>query len=162
MDLNALLSALESQGFATAIREGSSLFPWIECLHVLAVAIVVGTISIVDMRLIGLPAHVASVQRLIRDILPFTWGAFALALVTGLLMFASNATVYGKNLPFLIKMGLLVLAGLNMGLFHVVTAKTMHLWDEMVATPVIAKITGGASLTLWVSIIVCGRWIGFV
>lgn len=162
MAFNAFLTGLEGQAFSVAIRDGASLFPWLESLHVLAVALVVGTIWIVDLRLIGLPAHIVSARRLIAQVLPYTWGAFALAVATGFLMFASNAVNYGHNTPFLIKMGLLVLAGVNMGLFHVLTAKSIADWDVAPRTPPVAKIFGAASLLLWTTIVVVGRWIGFV
>src|SRR5690348_12886334 len=114
-----LLTALRESSFATAIREGETLFPWIESIHVVAIVIVVGTISIIDMRLMGLPAHRKSVRKLMQDVLPLTWGAFVVALVTGFLLFSSQAVKYWLIWEFQAKMALLALAGLNMAYFHI-------------------------------------------
>jgi hypothetical protein len=157
-----LLLALQNTGFATAIREGISLFPWIESIHVVSIVTVVGTISIIDMRLLGLPAHRRGVRHLMRDVLPLTWGAFCVAVVTGFLLFSSAAVKYAALWEFQCKMLLLVVAGLNMMFFHTVTFRDVHLWDELVETPRAAKVAGISSLCLWIGIVVLGRVIGFV
>ena len=162
MSIHDMLQALHDSGFATAIREGNSLFPWIESIHVVAIVTVVGTISIVDMRLMGLPAHRKSVRKLMQDVLPLTWGAFAVALVTGFLLFSSEAIKYAAIFAFQFKMVLLLLAGLNMVYFHVITFRNIHLWDELADTPRAAKIAGIVSLCLWTGVVICGRIIGFV
>jgi hypothetical protein len=160
--MHDLLAALQETAFATAIREGVSLFPWIEATHVLAIVLVVGTISIIDMRLLGLPAHRRGVRRLMKDVLPFTWAAFAVAVVTGFLMFASAALKYAALWEFQAKLLLLLAAGVNMAFFHAVSFRNVHLWDELVETPRAAKIAGISSLCLWIGVVVLGRVIGFV
>ena len=87
-----LLQALYDSSLGTAIRESSTLFPWIESLHVLMIATVVGTIVMVDLRLMGFAAHRRSARQLIVEMLPFTWVAFVVAVITGTLLFTSNAT----------------------------------------------------------------------
>jgi hypothetical protein len=160
--MHGLLTTLQDSAFATAIREGDTLFPWIEGLHVLALAIVVGTISIVDMRLIGLASHRKSVRRLLRDVLPITWSAFAFAAATGFLLFSSRAVKYASLWQFQAKMVLLVLAGVNMAYFHLVTFRSIHSWDELADTPAAAKTAGAVSLCLWMAIVIFGRIVGFV
>jgi hypothetical protein len=160
MALETLLAALENQPFAVAIVEGESLFPWIETVHVIAIVTVVGTISVVDLRLLGVKAHVQCAQRLMTQLLPATWIAFAIALISGLLMFSSKASKYAANGPFQAKMLLLLLAGANMVLFHVITHKHIETWD-VGKTPPSAKLAGALSLVLWTLVIACGRWIGF-
>jgi hypothetical protein len=162
MNLHDLFRALEQTSFATAIREGSLLFPWIESVHVLAIVTVVGSISIIDMRLLGVPAHKLGVRRLVREILPITWIAFAIAATTGFLLFSSAAVKYAGIWTFEVKMLVIALAGLNMLFFHFVTFRSVHLWDELMDTPFAAKVAGGSSLLLWVSVVVLGRWTGFL
>src|ERR1043166_6621706 len=118
--MNDLLLALQNTPFATAIREGEKLFPWIESFHVLALVLVVGTISIIDMRLIGVASHRKSVRQLFHDVLPITWSAFALAATTGFLLFSSRAVKYASLWHFETKMVLLLVAGVNMVYFHLV------------------------------------------
>src|SRR6202022_4881738 len=70
------LKWLEATALATEIRENEILFPWVESVHVLAIALVVGSISILDLRLLGLPSLDRPVGKLTRDVLPCTWVAF--------------------------------------------------------------------------------------
>ena len=67
MDLTGLLTALKESPFATALREGEYYFPWTESVHVLSITIVVGVISIVDLRLMGVIAHKKDVSGLLRQ-----------------------------------------------------------------------------------------------
>lgn len=161
MNVRDALAGLEAAAIPTIIRENGVLFPSIETVHVLAVVLVVGTIAIVDLRLIGLPAHRDGVRKLMADVLPWTWGLFVLAVITGGLLFSTAATKYFDNLPFRLKMLGLLSAGLNMVFFHAVTYRSVGLWDEFVSTPFAAKIAGSTSICLWLAIIVAGRWIGF-
>jgi hypothetical protein len=110
MALDDWLHWLEATDVATAVRENEVLFPWIESVHVLAIVLVIGTISIVDLRLLGLASRDRAVSRLIREVLPYTWGAFLVAALTGSLLFCSNAMTYGHNFFFRGKLVLLVLA----------------------------------------------------
>ena len=159
--LDSLLKYLEDANFATAIREGSVLFPWIECVHVLALTLVIGSIAVVDLRLMGVTSRDRGVAEITAGVLPVTWTAFGFAVVTGFLLFSSNATTYGGNAFFRIKMLLLVLAGVNMGLYHLVISRGAENWRTAEATPTRARIAGAVSLFLWLGIIAAGRWIGF-
>jgi hypothetical protein len=162
MTIHDALVFIEHLPLPTAIREEDVLFPWIESIHVLAIVVVVGVVSLVDLRLIGFPSHHLSTRRLMRELLPITWIAFTLALVTGSLLFSSHAVSYSRKLPFLLKMMLLVAAGINMAYFHLVTHRRIDLWDEQLDTPVGARVAGILSLCIWVAIVVCGRWVGFL
>lgn len=157
-----LLAALEASPVAVFMREDLTAFPLAESLHVVGLTFMVGSIAVIDLRLLGVSARNHALTRLAGEILPWTWGAFALAAITGLLMFASAATQYAANLPFLLKMGLLGAAGLNMLVFHRLTWRSVALWDVATPTPAAARVAGGLSLLAWVGVVVCGRWIGFV
>jgi hypothetical protein len=128
---------------------------------VLAIVLVIGTISIVDLRLIGLASLDRPVKRLTGEVLPLTWGAFAVAAVTGSLLFSSNAMIYGHNFYFRAKIVLLALAGINMSIFHLFTGHDMERWSAEQPPSLGAKAAGPASLGLWVSVVAFGRWIGF-
>jgi hypothetical protein len=156
-----ILDWLGDTSLAGAVRENEMLFPWTESIHVLALTIVVGSIAIVDLRLLGLASRGRSVAKLMQDVLPITWVAFLGALITGVMMFISQATTYIENFYFLGKMVLLVAAGINVLVFHTVTARSAAQWDVTGTIPTGAKAAGAASLTLWTLIVVFGRWIGF-
>ena len=161
MDVQPLLQWLYDSPVGTAIRENGTLFPWIESVHVLSITLVVGSIFIVDLRLLGIASKGRAVSRLTGEVLPFTWIVFVLAAITGGLLFSSNAVKYAHNSFFLAKMSLLIVAFLNMMVFHVITSRGIEHWDESPHPPARARWAGGVSMALWIAIIVCGRWIGF-
>jgi hypothetical protein len=160
MGFDGFLNWLQGTPIAVAIRENEILFPWIESFHVLAIVLVVGTISIVDLRLIGVASRNRAVTVVMRDVLPYTWTAFVVATITGSLLFSSNAPKYAHNFYFQAKMALLLLAGCNMLIFHLIGTREIARWGAA-RTPVVAKAAGGISLLAWVAVVACGRWIGF-
>jgi hypothetical protein len=162
MDIQSTFQAIQDSALAIAIGESGFAFPLLESLHVIGIALVLGTIAIVDLRLLGYASHRRSAQRLIHELLPFTWVAFAVCVVTGLLMFSSNATTYAENRYLWLKLGTLGLAGLNMMVFHLGTFRQIEVWDTLPSTPVAARVAGSASLVLWTLVVFFGRWIGFV
>lgn len=157
--MNSFLEWLQMTPVAVSVSE--VWFPWVESVHVIALALVFGTIFIVDTRLIGLTSRNLRFTYLSDALLPWTWGAFTVAAITGTLLFTSNAQGYASNTPFLVKMVLLVLAGLNMLWFQKSTYRSVATWDAGRPVPA-ARTAGFLSLTLWVLIIGFGRWIGFV
>jgi len=161
VDVNPFLHWLQDTTIATAIRENDILFPWIETVHVTAIVLVVGSISIVDLRLLGLASCDRPTQQLMREILPLTWGAFAVAAGAGALLFSSKAVDYAHNFFFQGKMILLLLAATNMAVFHVVTGRDVTRWSDLRQPPMSAKIAGSISLILWITVVAFGRWIGF-
>ncbi|HEV7714957.1 MAG TPA: DUF6644 family protein [Steroidobacteraceae bacterium] len=143
------------------IRANELLFPWVESVHVLAITLVLGSIAIVDLRLIGVASRNRPVSKLIREVLPVTWVAFTIAVLTGGTLFISNAVEYAHNFPFRMKMLLMLLAGINMLVFHMVTYRGISQWDEAQRTPRSARFAGGFSIFVWLGIVAFGRWIGF-
>jgi len=161
MEISQFFVWLHETSFATTIRENSFLFPWIESVHVLALTLMVGSIAIVDLRLLGIASVNRSVASLSGEVLPFTWTAFIFAVLTGSALFASHAVGYAQNLQFRMKMLLLVLAGINMLVFHLILGRGIGRWSESGVTPWQGKGAGLISLLLWVGIVAFGRWIGF-
>ena len=162
MDIESALAWLQSTWIATAVAENDILFPWIESVHVLAIVLVVGTISIVDLHLLGVASLDISAKRLMRDVIPYTWGAFAVAAITGSLMFSSDATHYAHNRLFQIKLVMLALAGLNMAVFHLFGERDIERWDAPGATtPAAAKAAAVISLMAWIAVVSLGRGTGF-
>lgn len=163
MPIDAFLTWLASSDFATAIREGDLLFPWIEALHVLAVVMVVGSIAMVDLRLLGWASSDRAFGAVAAEMLPVAVIALVFAVITGLLMFCARALDYGHNVFFQLKMAMLLLAGANMVFFQKVTSRQAATWGAPDATPPLAaRVAGGLSLLFWVCIVACGRWTGFV
>jgi len=160
MQLEAIYDWLQNTSVADTIGQSAYLFPFIESLHVLSITVMMGTIALVDLRLVGLISRERPVSQVLREVLPFTIGAFISSVVTGTLLFVSHAAQYMSNGPFVAKMLLMLVAGVNILIFHGVTQRTMQQWD-LGKPPLRAVIAGSTSLVLWVAIVACGRWIGF-
>jgi hypothetical protein len=148
------------QNTPPAVAVGEVWFPWVESAHVVFLAAVAGSILMVDARLLGMGSRHLRLTHLAQRLLPLTWIAFVGAATTGGLLFMANATSYIHNDYFLIKMGLLVVLGLNMLYFHVVTYRSVDQWDTGRPPPA-ARTAGLVSTFLWLAVVATGRWIGF-
>ena len=153
--------SIEYSSLGTTVAESTWMFPTLETIHVIALVTVVGMIAIVDLRLIGVASRGLAVTKLSKDTLPWVWGAFALAAITGGLLFISKASSYVINPYFLWKMVMLALAGLNMMYFHMTTWRTVDHWERDPTVPTAAKVAGWLSLIFWLAVVFFGRAIGF-
>jgi hypothetical protein len=164
MTVGELLAAVEAWPISAAMRgelPGTEwLFPIIETLHVMALTIVVGSIAMLDLRLLGIASRSSAVSRLSNEVLPWTWTAWAAAAVFGTLMFMAKAGTYAGNLQFRLKFVCMGLAGLNMLIFHFGAYRQVVRWDEG-EPPMSAKTAGALSLVLWIGVVFFGRWVGF-
>jgi hypothetical protein len=161
VDLTAWLKGLEDSGLAVGIRSSLYYFPFLESVHVMALAVVFGTIVVVDLRALGIASRHRPFTRMSSELLKITWGAFLVSVLTGTVMFTTNARVYAHNTAFQVKMVLLLIAGINMAVFHLSAGRTVARWDQAPAAPGIGRLTAGLSIGLWVGIILAGRVIGF-
>lgn len=155
------LAWLQSLPFALEIRRSTWLFPTIETIHVLFIVIVVGSISMFDLRLLNIASRDRGVMELYEEIMPWTWTAFACAAVAGFLLFSSDAVKYYHNIPFRMKMLLLLLVGVNTAFFQFRTLRHASEWTPGARIPFAAKFAAAFSLLFWVAVVACGRWIGF-
>jgi hypothetical protein len=159
MNIHETMSWLQSQPFAREIAESSYWFPIVETVHVMALTMVVGSVAMMDVRLLGI-GRWRPASDVIAASQPWAWGAFAVAFTAGALLFCSKALTYYDNIPFRIKMVCMLIAGVNMLAFHRLTARRMSEWDKGMP-PIGARVAGGLSLALWITIVALGRWIGF-
>ena len=160
MHLEKLWQGLEASPVGDFVASSSWAFPTIETVHVIAIVTVLGSITVMDLRLLGVASKETAVTEIERDTLRWTWGAFALAAVTGSLLFVSKATNYAVNPYFLWKLALIALAGVNMMAFHLLTWRSVATWDSG-PLPRAAKLAGGLSLGIWVVVVFVARAVGF-
>lgn len=164
MTIATLLATIEAWPISAAMRgelPGTEwLFPIVETLHVMALALVVGSIAMMDLRLLGIASRSSAVSRLSNEVLPWTWTAWTAAAVFGTLMFMAKAETYWGNLQFRLKFACMALAALNMLIFHFGVNREVARWDEG-EPPMSAKIAGALSLLLWIGVVFFGRWVGF-
>lgn len=157
--LDEALNWAEQTPLAVAIARSNWLFPAIETVHVIALTLTIGTVLILDLRLLGLASIAQAHDALRREVLPWTWGAFAVAVLSGALMFVSQASGYAANGAFRFKMALILLAGLNVFVFETIVGRDDSAWER--AVPAGAKCAAGLSLVLWIAAVFFGRRIGF-
>lgn len=130
-------------------------FPVTECFHIAAFALSVGTIALVDLRLLGLALRHQTAAQLIKDTSMWTLAGFIIVIFSGLVIFSSDPIHYFYNWPFRYKMTAL-LVGI---VYNYTIHRKAALSDP---SPGVAMLAGGVSLVLWVSVVFSGLWIAFV
>jgi hypothetical protein len=133
-------------------------FPAVEAVHILCgnVPLIVST-SILSFRLTGWGLREFPVSTLVKALLPWAWAAFLVQVVTGVLLFSTSAPQYAATRTFLIKMFLILLAGLNALVFLRTTYRRVAEWDMAAIPPLGARAAGCISILLWFSVLVMGR-----
>ena len=140
-----------------AIRASRWLFPVIEAFHLVALALLGGTVLIVDMRLLGWGLRSRPVSELARDMQPWMVAGLIVMLASGFLLFLSEPTKLYDNLPFQIKMVFLFLA-----IVYTFTIRRRLLRNNVdLAWPLRSRLAGVVSITLWSVVGFMGRGIGF-
>jgi len=160
MDLSSFWQGLEASAIGDFVAESTWAFPTLESLHVMAFVTVLGSLFVVDLRILGIGWKDVKLTTLSHETLKITWIAFTCALITGLLIFVSKATSYVINPFFKLKLLSMALAGLNMVVFQFITWKSVKEWD-LGPVPMAAKLAATLSLLLWVCVVFFGRAIGF-
>jgi len=139
---------------ANPLNASALIFPALECLHIFGFAMAVGTISIVDLRMIGVGMNRQQTHELARDLAPWTLIGLTLVLLSGPLMFSSDPDMYYLNPSFQVKMVCFAAALL----FHYTIHRKVALAGGSGAA---ARLVGGISLALWASVIFGGIFIAF-
>lgn len=152
------IGAIEASGLGQAMRQSLWLYPVVEIVHLVGLALLFGSIVVLDLRLLGFSRGV-SVRRLARHVLPWTAASLLLILPSGLAMFVAHASEFIGNPVFALKMGLILVAGVNAAAFHM--GGSVDGWDSDAPTPMRAKLAGALSLALWIAVIACGRLLAY-
>ena len=134
------------------IASNPIVYPALEVVHITGIALLVGSLVLFELRVWGLGRELP-VPALSRLALTVSMCGFGLAVFSGALMFSSQAAELIANRAFVIKMGVLTLAGANAGLFHA--------RDGLAKLDGIARAQTALSLGLWLGVIICGRWIAY-
>ena len=161
MLLLSICQWIDSTRLNAVLRQSNWACPTLDTIHTLGIVLVAGTIMLLDLRLLGLGLRSVPVAQLVDRIVPATLGGFGLMLVSGGLLFASEAVKMYHSPAFRIKLILLALAGLNALIFHGTIYRDVANWDHGSAAPARARVAGLLSLVLWVAIIAAGRAIAY-
>lgn len=158
------LGALEASGLGQAMRQWLWLYPSVETVHLIGIGLLFGSIAILDLRLLGVSKRLP-VRLLARHVLPWTAASFLLIVPSGFMMFTAHATEFIASSVFVLKMVLILAAGVNAALFHAVVAPSMDVWDseEMrkLGPPPSARVSAAVSLLVWMAVIACGRLLAY-
>src|SRR5688572_10917021 len=140
-----LLTWIDASPVAEEIRISLWLFPALEIAHVAAIALVLGSIARVDLRLVGLASRNRSITEISHEMLPWAWVGFALATVFGVLLFVGQPIRYVEVSFFDAKIILILLAGLNMLVFEYLTRRSVGRWDRAPTPPLQVRLAGSLS-----------------
>lgn len=153
--LQSLLSSLTGTAIGKQVETSIWMFPTLETLHFVGLALLVGGIGILDLRILGV-AKAIPVKPL-HKLLPLVFLGFGINLVTGILFFLADPQGYGMNPAFQLKMVLVLLAGLNALWFELAIAKEVPALGPGVDASPQAKLICSLSLLFWAGVIITGR-----
>lgn len=155
-----LLEGLEKTYLAVTIRQSAWMYPWLEILHISGIVLLVGAAFLFDLRLLGFSKNIP-VTALVDYLINWSRKGLWIVIPTGILLFTCNAKTLGYDPVFWIKIGLIILAGLNAERFHRYILTGVSSWNQHVDTPVSAKLSAIFSMTAWFAVIACGRLLAY-
>lgn len=152
---------LQNSPLGQGMRNSLYPFPTIETVHIFGLVILVSSASILDLRLLDMMFKKERVSTVVKRAMPWIWAGFSIQVVTGFFLFATKPEELYRSSTFGLKMLMIALSGANALLFYCLTYRSVRLWDTAPETPLGAKIAGGVSILLWLSVITAGRWIAY-
>jgi hypothetical protein len=159
--LDRAVEQLADQPGSIALHESLYAYTWIETAHVLGITLFVGTIAMVDLRLLGVAFRSAPVSAMTARILPWTVAGFVLMIVTGALLFYAIPVRSFHSLWFRAKILLMGVAAINIFVFHARVERDRDRWDRAPTPPASARVAAAISLAAWAGVIVTGRMIAY-
>lgn len=153
------LTTLSELALINLIRQSALAYPALSALHILGIALLLGNILLLDLRLLGVLRH-SALSELLTLFSRLAGVGLLLAIASGVLLFSVQPLQYLSNQAFLLKMLLLALALLNLLIVHFSRA-----WRHVCRGGPVSKglkLTAASSLLLWLTILFAGRWIAFV
>jgi multidrug transporter EmrE-like cation transporter len=160
MSIATLSHAIQSTDFFTSVRQSELFYPTVMATHLSCIAIFGGMILMTNLRLLNLALKHTPASVVIESLRVWKRIGFVVMIACGILLAGSHLEKYCANPYFQLKLSLLILTGIHGLIFHRSVYYNTRL-DEEGKLPAKAVIAGGASLILWLSLVVCGRWIAY-
>ena len=135
--------------------------PIAQSLHILGIAVVMGSIVMVNLRFLGLAAPSQNVSDMINRLMPWTWCALAVNAVTGLLFVVARPNRYFYNPVVTWKFSCLVPAVLLAVVIYRMSKREPGYWERSAGRLLSARVMAAVSLVLWVGVVLAGRWIAY-
>jgi hypothetical protein len=155
----AFLEWLQTSPLGSFVAETLWAYPLFETLHTLGMALLVGSLGLINLRILGFKPELPVVGTL--DLLPLAWIGFSVNLVSGLALFTSDAVYFWGSTTFRIKLGLIVLGGLNAFVLSQSVFREARI-GALAGAGGSARWLAGSSLVFWVGAIVTGRLIAYL
>lgn len=155
------IAALESSSLAVAMRHDVWLYPIVEIVHISGFVVLVGSIVVLDLRLLGLSRSL-SVGALARHVLPWSVGALMVIVPSGFLMFTAHASDFISNPAFQLKIALILTGLTNAAVFHTGAFRPYANAAHDAPVPAMVRAHAAASLAIWFSVIACGRLLAYL
>jgi hypothetical protein len=152
---------LAATPWSVALHESLYMYTYIEAAHVLGIMLFVGSIAMVDLRLLGLAFRAVPVSQMNARILPWTVVGFVLMITTGVLLFYAIPVRSWHSLWFRAKLVLMLVAAVNIWIFHRRVERDRARWDSAARPPIGARISAAISLVAWIGVVVTGRMIAY-
>ncbi|MEW5965052.1 MAG: hypothetical protein AB1749_16010 [Pseudomonadota bacterium] len=161
MSAEALWQWLVDTPVAAFVREAAWAYPLLETVHILGLALVVGPILAFDLRLLGWHRDLA-VDRLAAYLLPLVMTGIVGNLVSGGLLFASDAVEFAANPALQVKLALIVVAVLNALWFQSRVFPDHYAWRQGTPAPPAARVAAAVSIAVWLLVLTAGRMMAYV
>src|SRR6516165_11359914 len=144
--------------FGHTIRDSRWLFPFVEIFHLIGLGMLGGTLLVLNLRLLGIGFKGEKTFDLSKDVRPWMIGSLVVMLVSGFLLFSTEAVKMFGNWAFQLKMSFLLLAVL----FTFTVHRRVTAADQARVAPAWRVLTALVSLALWLGAGLGGRAIGYV
>jgi hypothetical protein len=160
--LEALIGWIESTRPNQVVQDVFWIIPVVQIVHILSVSIVMASMAMLDLRLMGVGLGRHSIASLAHRFMPWAWGALLLLLLSGTVLIIGEPARSLGNWVFQVKMSLLLLAIIaSLVLTHKLRGDGVF-WERSPRPRMASRVLGLTLLTLWVGIVICGRWIAYV
>lgn len=160
--LHAFCEWLANTPFSMLLQNVSWIIPAVQCVHIVCISIVMGSVGLIDLRLLGITGHSQSISNLTSRLLPWVWISLVVLLITGALLAIAEPVRSLTNPAFQAKMLMIVIVGSLTLFFQSMVRGDVAFWELTPARRTTAKMTAIVSLLLWVGIVFAGRWIAYM
>jgi hypothetical protein len=161
-DLAAALAGSPAHTLAVYLLGNVPGFPPIvQTFHILSVAAIMGSIVLIDLKVLGLALPSQPTGELVRRLLPWTWGALPIQFVSGLIFVLARPQSYAVNPVFRAKFMMLVPAVVLAAAFARPISTDADFWERSPGRRAAAKVVAACSLALWIGVVLAGRWIAY-
>ena len=159
--LLSLARWLAAQSWSVQLHESLYVYAWVETTHVLTLAVCLGMLFVIDLRMLGYAfTEIPATKLAARLDRPMIVGFTVMAL-SGLLLYYAIPIRTTQSIWFRIKVVLLIAAGINAFLFRAKLQAAAGTWNEARVAPKRLRIGAGLSLTLWAAVVITGRAIAY-